>query len=1354
MGYGTNATGAEAHTLLPSYSPSASRQNIARSRSGHSNSGDPQVASSWPATFDQGVDYRMASPATMKRTNSASFAETTHILHAEEMGEFAIGKGHGVSSFNEAVFNAINVLLGVGVLSSPFALRSSGWLIGIPLFMFFSLVTNHTAKLLGKCLEYQEGMQTYPDIGEAAFGTRGRFFISVIFFTELFTAAAMFMVLIGDTLAALIPNYTETQLMVIACILILPTMWTTHLSILSYFSIVGILSSFFCLYTVLYVGLFTDEATAATLGGSLLHPRPVEIIADSDRIPLSIGLTMVAFGGHSVFPSICSSMADKSQYPRMLDVSYVIVVLVYATIEIGGYFMYGVDTKKEITLNLISSFPGALTQMVVWTIALNPMTKIAITVNPIALAIEEVTLSPEQMRNPSRAVGVYRAFVRSALGAGALCCALFVPYFARVTSFLGAFFAMLASVFLPCVCYLKLFNHRLSAGEKWLNMTLSVLSLIFAVIGTVSSFISPAERAMARNGHQDRACAQWHCPHRSLWLFGFVNLEHQTAASMALDPTRTYAPTTSRAPTAALTWTTVNGDLRPSSALPVQSLEEIIENSKTEAVVNLQRWWKRKRGNKKKIELLKEQCRVRAEELIKERQLERIHSKIRQMLLQIAFLYVYTVSCHHGHSHLRLYRFTTAVSNQYLYAQFQPAPPSSEIKTFGQISTISDLYAWLNGPFLALSYPTAAVTNATADAVVFQNNRVVGGIRIGQLRVHPYNCTASVNAFFSLSTGTIDNPTPSSLVCYGKDHGEFSTSDENTTTFSTAKFTFTGWNDTDTTSERKETFSTMRVASNDALPAPAFSVVLPRADRSVAISILETLQDNNYVDAQTRFVMIDVNVYSIVLSSIVAMRFVFELPGGGGIVPSATASTAPLTRSFLVYSDEVWTSICNVLVLLFYAYFLLSELYEHTSRRRGLNSTALRWASRDGAYMRMVSLVLYLVVWLMRLISLLKLPVQFSLFADTYLRLRPFTQAFLTAQYVIGVNTCLCWLILLLQLRVVKTIDVFIRTILLARTKLFALFFSLGLLFYGYASAFFVVLGAQSPSFSSIPSALSSLMRMLFGSGAALQFQGDDGSGDGNVNATTMQMLMFAMFLLLNVFVVANLFLVVINDAYRKALDEVEQSNDLLNLPVEILKYMRQIYEAVRAVFRKWYDKLHFVHQTKAKIAERTKRMSVFRVLSSSPAMQKSAQIINERVDYLSDLGVQLVRNVVDADSTSQRDYDDLDDDVLAGSSTARSRMTARRRRGDMGGGVTAKLLQGMILQLSMQNEQLQKTVEDLRAELRSVALSATGNHSGTFRGLSRHHLHYEGAPASLDPHQHPTHTSVSGEYMQKQDET
>lgn len=131
--------------------------------------------------------------------------------------------------------------------------------------------------------------------------------------------------------------------------------------------------------------------------------------------------------------------------------------------------------------------------MVIWTIALNPMSKIAITIHPVALAIEEIVFTREEMNSESRAIAFYRAFIRTSIGVAALFCALFIPHFARMTSFLGACFAMIVSVLMPCVCYMKLFWNQISRFEIALNGFLAVLSLFFMVIGTAASFMSPAD---------------------------------------------------------------------------------------------------------------------------------------------------------------------------------------------------------------------------------------------------------------------------------------------------------------------------------------------------------------------------------------------------------------------------------------------------------------------------------------------------------------------------------------------------------------------------------------------------------------------------------------------------------------------------------------------------------------------------------------------------------------------------------------------------------------------------------------------------------------------------------------------
>lgn len=295
------------------------------------------------------------------------------------------------------------------------------------------------------------------------------------------------MQIVGDTLAALVPSTAESKMTIICYLIVLPTTWTRHLSLLSYFSIIGILSSIFCLYTILYVGSMAENGEI----GSLLEPQPVRWIASYDRIPLSIGLTMVAFGGHSVFPSICSTMKRREEFPQVLNVAYGIVVVIYGAVELCGYLMYGDKTKKEITLNLMDSFEGHLVKLMLWTIVLNPMSKLAITLNPVALAIEELILDTSERAPVTCKTQTIGVIIRTALATAALMCALFVPEFARITSFIGAFFAMLVSVFFPCVCYLKLFWSALGEAEKWLNVFIATISLILAYIGTVASFRAP-----------------------------------------------------------------------------------------------------------------------------------------------------------------------------------------------------------------------------------------------------------------------------------------------------------------------------------------------------------------------------------------------------------------------------------------------------------------------------------------------------------------------------------------------------------------------------------------------------------------------------------------------------------------------------------------------------------------------------------------------------------------------------------------------------------------------------------------------------------------------------------------------
>jgi hypothetical protein len=765
---------------------------------------------------------------------------------------------------------------------------------------------------------------------------------------------------------------------------------------------------------------------------------------------------------------------------------------------------------------------------------------------------------------------------------------------------------------------------------------------------------------------------------------------------MRASPSRSYGGSSSvRSPARRLVSSSINHLQSPAARLALASTETI-ELSRNDAAVCLQRWWRRCRDpNRRRVVELSDRLRTHAASLTRRKREALVRAKIRDIALHVVFLVVYTVSCHYGYSSEHLYRLVHATTRAY------QAPTVNGTNAFDAIATPQDLYAWLRGPFLSATYPSAWLSPSSPQTDHPQlTNRVVGAVRIGQLRVKRGNCTFRV-ATYAPAAWADDANTTHDVTCYGTSSlGEFSIDDEATETFGLGpwSFPFEGLNGTNTTTERIHILSSMKASNTKSLPAPAFSVLLPRASKSQAIEILQNLEQNAYVDLQTRAVVVDVNLFNAMLRYTLAVRFLVEFPSAGGAIPTLHVRTAPLAKSFLIRDFDVWWTLCNVSVVAFYAYFLFSEITPYTSRRRkAVQSSSQRWGgralrgtSRNGSILRALSLVLYFTVWMLRLFTLLRAPTTLPLFASNqYVQLRPFAETYRLSQCVLGLNTCLCWWILVLLLRVVTHVDVLVRTVEFAARRLVTLLLCLTALLYGYASAFLVVVGAESSAFRSIPQAMATLLLLLFGSS----------SGATTSQYSTVETLLFACFLLLNVFIISNLFLVVVHDAYRQALDHTDSqhnSDDQFNLPLETFKYCRASVEQLVERLASFFE--HLVPARIRPVGRRLKGISAVHAVSNSQVVTISSKMIAGRASALTRLGGKLVQNVAAGLGEGDRDRD-----------TTNSESGLRRRRVANGGtrsnDPTTKLLQGMMLQLAIQNEELQRTVDELRRELRQQSL-------------------------------------------------
>lgn len=385
------------------------------------------------------------------------------------------------SSFVQAVFNVVNVMMGVGILTLPFALKSSGW-IGIALLWLMGLICNYTGKALVECAQVvakRRGLGGavvgYEEIAEETFGPIGRLIVSAIIYVELFGTCCLLFILEGDNLFNLLGTSVfknATSYMLAAACVMIPTVWLPSLSALSYLGFLGV-SATTCtagavLYTLLSgnfpVGAVTDSALWATL-------------------PLVFGIMTFCYSGHGVFPAIQASMKQPKDFPQVLNVAYAIVAGLCTFIGAAGYYMYGPSAADIIIFNLPA---GLLATMCCCMVLVNPVAKFALTMEPVAAALVKAAGSP---------AGIGRLALRTGLSIAILLAAKSLPFLAYVMALVGSFMTVSVSVTFPAICHQILLKDSLSPARSAWNYAVAALGICCTLFGTAASMKSLAAKA-------------------------------------------------------------------------------------------------------------------------------------------------------------------------------------------------------------------------------------------------------------------------------------------------------------------------------------------------------------------------------------------------------------------------------------------------------------------------------------------------------------------------------------------------------------------------------------------------------------------------------------------------------------------------------------------------------------------------------------------------------------------------------------------------------------------------------------------------------------------------------------------
>ncbi|KAH0453991.1 hypothetical protein IEQ34_018315 [Dendrobium chrysotoxum] len=397
------------------------------------------------------------------------------------------------SSFVHSVINMVGMLIGLGQLSTPYALEKGGWSSAF-ILVGLGMACAYTSHLLGKCLQEDAASKNYQDIGEQAFGRRGRIIASTFIYLEIFFALVSYTISLSDNLSLVFAgshielpwlHLSSTQILtVIAVLVALPSIWLRDLSSISFLSFGGIIMSLL---------IFTTVGSITVFGGVKAN-KSIPVLQLS-KIPEISGLYLFSYAGHIVFPNIYKAMMDPSKFTKVSITSFALVTALYSALSFLGAKLFGPSVSSQITLSMPPHHLA--TKIALWATILTPMTKYALEFAPFAVQLEH-SLPPSMS---TRTKTLVRGAVGSTLLLLILALALSLPYFEHVLGLTGSLVSSFICLVFPCVFYLKICWHRVGVAAKVLNVMVIVVGGVFGITGTVSSSRSLIESIQKAHSH-------------------------------------------------------------------------------------------------------------------------------------------------------------------------------------------------------------------------------------------------------------------------------------------------------------------------------------------------------------------------------------------------------------------------------------------------------------------------------------------------------------------------------------------------------------------------------------------------------------------------------------------------------------------------------------------------------------------------------------------------------------------------------------------------------------------------------------------------------------------------------------
>uniref|UniRef100_A0A1I7Y2U4 PKD_channel domain-containing protein n=1 Tax=Steinernema glaseri TaxID=37863 RepID=A0A1I7Y2U4_9BILA len=510
----------------------------------------------------------------------------------------------------------------------------------------------------------------------------------------------------------------------------------------------------------------------------------------------------------------------------------------------------------------------------------------------------------------------------------------------------------------------------------------------------------------------------------------------------------------------------------------------------------------------------------------------------REAVVYIFFLIVFTVIAF-SHNTTSMYYFTKVVNDL-----FTMTSPTADQKKFYEIQTTDDVWEFMQGHLLNSLYwdERNMQTNYSDRSMIFYENRLLGYPRLRMLKVSNRSCDV-VHGFRREVTECF-----SSYQEPNEERLEESSSDR-------AAYNYQP--DSDLQSEwiwgQVSTYG-----------GGGYVQELSINNKNESAHLIADLKKNRWISRGTRALFIDFSIYNANLNLFCVVQLLLEIPASGGILPSATVNTMKLLR--YVTATDFFVLAMEAVFCAFILYYIVEKAIEIVTIKGAYFKSV--WnildlivlgvsGPRNEVIDRCSQISIAVIILSLRRTLMIRSKVG-SLLNGVHQYENLQSIVFAENRYTEGVSILIYFVYIKLfkYASINKTMNQLNATLGRAAKDIGGFGVMFAIFYAAYVQFGFLAFGCQIAEYSTIYSASFTLLRTIL--------------GDFDFNALqkanrVLGPIFFLTYIFLVFFVLLNMFLAIINDAYSEVKGEFRKQADEL----QVADYVKQGFYKTARFFRR-----------------------------------------------------------------------------------------------------------------------------------------------------------------------------------------